>query len=75
MLGSQGDDVQGKDVWLYLFQADSQKQPGVNLEKFADNFGEVIENIRADDLLENENSGRISIISLATLKRIIPEVH
>ena len=54
LLGSQGDEVQGKDIWLYLFQADSRKPPGANLDKLADNFGEVIENIRADDLLENE---------------------
>ena len=54
LLGSEGDEVQGKDIWLYLFQADSRETPGVNLEKFADNFGEVIENIRTEDLLGNE---------------------
>ncbi len=54
LLGSQGDEVQGKDIWLYLFQADSRNPPGANLDKLADNFAEVIENIRADDLLENE---------------------
>lgn len=54
LLSAQGEELKGRDIWMYLFQADLSKQPGINLDKFTDNFGSVIENIRGDDLLGNE---------------------